>query len=257
MLFEWIFASLLGAVMGSFLNVLVIRIREGASVWGRSRCVHCQHELKARHLVPILSWVWLGGRCGFCEKRIHIQYPLVELASALVFCLVYARQPFFQRPEVWLGFLFESMFLWSFLGLAVFDLRWKLLPVEPMVFLAGLAALLNIYVFGVPWSSVLVGIMVGGVFLGAQFWWSRGRWMGGGDPWLGVLMGAFLGWPGVGFALYLAYVIGGILVALLWALRIVHRGTRLPFAPFLVGGTLGALVFGRALDHWARLILGF
>lgn len=246
---------MLGAVLGSFLNVLILRLREGITILGRSRCVHCEQQLKARHLVPILSWLFLGGRCAFCRRPIHIQYPLVEIGSMLLLFLAYVRHPFFIEPSVWSAFAFESLVLLALLALATFDVRWKLLPIEPIILVSALAFVWNGYSGALSWTSLISAMVFGAVFLGAQVWVSGGRWMGEGDPWLGVLMGAFLGWPGIATAFYLTYVGGGVILLVLLILRVVRRGTRVPFAPFLALGTLGALFFGAAIEQWVRLML--
>ncbi len=255
MIFDVLFVCVLGAILGSFLNVLIIRLHEGVTILGRSRCVHCEQQLHAKHLVPILSWLVLRGRCAFCRRPIHIQYPLVEIASMLLLFLAYVRHPFFVQTQVWPAFIFEALMLLTFLVLAVFDLRWKILPIEPMI-VAILVALSWNGLSGVlPWTSLFGGMVLGAGFLGAQVWLSGGRWMGGGDPWLGALMGAFLGWPSIATALYITYVAGGLILLILLLLRVVRRGMRVPFAPFLALGTLGALLFGATIETWFRAML--
>lgn len=253
--FDALFVCILGAILGSFLNVLILRLREGVTILGRSRCVHCEQQLKARHLVPILSWLVLGGRCAFCRRPIHVQYPLVEIGSMLLLFLAYVRHPFFLQSSAWPAFTFESLIFLTLLALVTFDLRWKVLPIEPMVIAAAVALVWNGLSGALPWTSILGGAVFGAVFLGAQVLLSRGRWMGEGDPWLGVLMGAFLGWPAIGIAFYLTYVGGGLLMLVLLLAGVIHRGTRVPFAPFLALGTLGALLFGTIIEQWMRLIL--
>ncbi len=252
MFVAYLLAGLLGAIIGSFLNVLIIRLYRGITIMGRSECPHCRTTLRPQHLVPILSWLWLRGRCAACQHPIHIQYPLVELGAAIIFLVVYFRYPLFTNPSLWSLFIVEALFLLVLLALVVFDLRWKLLPVEPMILAAVGAAAWNIASGTLPWMSVLIGILVGGGFLGVQVWLSRGRAMGEGDPWLGVLMGAFLGGPQVGVALYLTYVLGGGIVLILFLLGSVRKGSRIPFAPFLVLGTLGAIMYGQAIEIWIR-----
>lgn len=83
---------------------------------------------------------------------------------------------------------------------------------------------------------------------------SGGRWLGEGDPWLGVFLGAWLGWPRVGIGLYLTYVVGGLILGLLLLVGIVRRGTRIPFAPLLALGAFAALLFGDRLEEWMHLI---
>lgn len=225
------------------------------TIMGRSECPHCRTTLRPQHLVPVLSWLWLRGRCATCQHSIHIQYPLVELAAAAALILAYSRSPIFTDPSLWSVFVAEGLFLLLLVALVAFDLRWKVLPIEPMVIAAIPAAIWNIFSGALPWASVLIGVMVGGGFLGAQVWLSRGRAMGEGDPWLGILMGAFLGGPQVGIALYLTYILGGAVVLVLFAFGTVRKGSRIPFAPFLVLGTLGAMLYGSVIEAWIRRLL--
>lgn len=255
MIFDVLFVCILGAIIGSFLNVLIIRLREGVTILGRSHCVHCEQQLHAKHLVPILSWLVLGGRCAFCRRSIHIQYPLVEIASMLLLFLAYIRHPFFIQTQVWPAFIFEALMLLTFLVLVVFDLRWKILPIEPMIVAILIALSWNGLSGALPWTSLIGGMVFGAGFLGVQVLLSGGRWMGGGDPWLGALMGAFVGWPAIATALYITYVGGGLVLLILLLLRVVRRGMRIPFAPFLALGTLGALLFGTTIETWVRAML--
>lgn len=252
MLVAYLLVGLFGAIIGSFLNVLIIRLYKGITIMGRSECPHCRTTLRPQHLVPVLSWIWLRGRCATCQYSIHIQYPLVEITSAAIFVVVYLRHPLLTDPSLWPVFAVESIFLLLLLALTVFDLRWKVLPIEPMIIGTVLVATWKVMSGTLPWMSVLIGMVVGGGFLGAQVWLSRGRAMGGGDPWLGLLMGAFLGWPQVGVALYFTYVVGGGIILVLYLLGMVRKGSRIPFAPFLVLGTLGAMVYGQAMEIWIR-----
>jgi prepilin signal peptidase PulO-like enzyme (type II secretory pathway) len=235
-----------GSALGSFANVLVIRMREASSLWGRSACVHCKTPIAAKHLVPVLSWFVLGGKCASCGRPIHIQYPLVEGLAGLFALMAFLRHnPLDGGAEAGL-FLFELLFSMSLLVLVAFDWRWKLLPLE---FMAGSTIVFAVWrmLGGVPFSSVAIGTVVGAGFLGVQVLLSRGKWMGSGDPWAGALVGAALGWPGVGFALYLTYIIGGLAAVYLLLSGIVRRGTRIPFVPLLASGALLALWFEPSL----------
>ncbi len=249
-LFGGAFSFVLGAVLGSFLNVLVIRMREESSILGRSHCVHCQTPIRPRHLVPIVSWLFLKGRCADCGKRIHFQYPLVEAAGAILALITYVRHPVFADLSQANVFFFELFFVLSLLVLATFDLRWKLLPIE---FMSGATVVLALWGYAsgmLVWSSVLIGIAVGAGFLGLQVLLSRGKWMGSGDPWMGAMMGAGLGYPGVAVGLYLTYIIGGGVAIVMLASGLVKRGARIPFAPMLTVGTLAALWFGAPVQLW-------
>lgn len=252
---EVLFAFMLGASLGSFLNVLILRLRDGISILGRSQCPACSTKLHPRHLVPIFSWLALRGRCSFCRHPIHIQYPLVEIASACLVVLAYVRHPVLQDPQAWPIFLMECLLLLFLLSLVVFDIRWKLLPIEPIIIAIVIFSAWNVISGTLSLASVVLGALVAGIFLGGQVLLSHGRWMGEGDPWLGVLMGVVLGWPRVGIALYLTYVVGGMVVLVLFLARIVGKGTRIPFAPLLALGTLGAILWGGSLETWFRALL--
>lgn len=242
------FAALFGAVLGSFINVLVFRLREGTSLWGRSRCPHCQAVIRPHHLVPILSWVWLQGRCADCKKKIHIQYPLVELVMGCLVVVSYLRFPSLSMGEMH-SLLFEVVFLGVLLMLAVFDLRWKLLPIESMTASLTVFAVWNFVRGGPSLPSMFVGACVGAIFLGVQVVVSKGAWMGRGDPLLAMLIGIALGWPLSGYALYFAYVGGGCLMLVLFLLGYVKRGDRIPFGPMLATGAICALWFGPTLHR--------
>ena len=92
-LIQGMVAFFFGAIIGSFLNVWIVRTRAHMSLWGRSRCPTCQYVLRPRHLVPIVSWIVLRGRCVSCQRPIHVQYPLVELLSGCLCVIAWSRYP--------------------------------------------------------------------------------------------------------------------------------------------------------------------
>jgi leader peptidase (prepilin peptidase)/N-methyltransferase len=135
-------AAILGACLGSFCNVVIVRMNEGTSLGGRSRCVKCHHTLRNAHLIPILSWIFLRGRCAFCRAPIHWQYPAVELAGSAiaVASLLGALQP--SGSIQWSAALFSAVFMFVLLVITAFDLRWQLVPVEIAV---GAGVLLGVW----------------------------------------------------------------------------------------------------------------
>ncbi len=248
-------AFILGAVLGSFVNALVWRLRTATTLWGRSKCPACTTVIQVRHLVPIVSWILLDGRCAECETHIGWQYPIVEFLGGVIVMFALARNfPFVDVTTV-LQFSYESLFALTLLTLAVFDWRWKLLPVE---FMGGAALFFGIWNAVVSQSILpfVVGAGFGMLFLGAQVLVSGGRWMGAGDPWLGALLGAGLGWPGIGVSFYITYLVGGLLVLVLLILGVVRRSERIPFAPLLAIGGIGALWFGDVIGAWFARAVG-
>jgi prepilin signal peptidase PulO-like enzyme (type II secretory pathway) len=242
---------LFGAILGSFANVVIVRLKEASSLWGRSRCPACKTRIRPHHLVPIISWMFLRGRCASCGKKISIHYPLVELlAGALAVLAALQFDPFLSVAS--LGqFLSVFFFFWWLLVCAVFDLRWKLLPVEFMAVGTVFFLLLSVGFGSDAFFSSLIGLGVGAGFFGLQYGLSRGAWVGLGDVWLGGLLGAGLGWPRVGFALAIAYAMGAIVALVLLLAGIVTRKTRLPLAPFLAAGSLAVFLFAKILFLFA------
>lgn len=250
------FAAALGAVFGSFANVIAIRMHDMSSLWGRSHCPNCNKVVRPRHLIPIVSWLWLRGRCADCHTKIHIQYPIVEAFAALFAIAAALRHSPF-GPEM-LYFYAEFFLAIALLIMVTMDARWKELPLEFMIAVS-LIALLARFIIAASGTSMTFLVESGFamalpvLFFGAQWLFSRGKWLGSGDIWFGTMIGAVLGtWQQSAIAIYLAYVIGGIAVGLLFATGQVKRGMRVPFAPALALGLLLAIWFGPVIEAYVR-----
>ena len=251
-----LFAFVFGMALGSFINMLVYRMRMGISILGRSKCPECHIHIKPRHMIPVISWILLNGKCVDCETQINLQYPIVEFISGVVAMVVMARYLPFQHGFSDLNLaLFELLFALTLVFLAVFDWRWKLLPIEFMIGAVALFGGWNTFLSG-SFQPLVLGIVFGASFLGLQVILSGGKWMGAGDPWLGALLGAGLGWPNVGIGMYLTYLIGGFLVFILLIIGVVKRRSRIPFAPLLAIGGISALWFGEAIGLWFARAMG-
>ncbi len=235
-------AFLFGTIIGSLLNAFVFRLRNRITLWGRSQCPSCKARIHPAHLVPVVSFFLLKGRCAQCGARIHWSYPTVELAGGLLWLGAFLHQPEFAR------FALEGLFLTYLLFVAAFDWRWRLLPIEPMAAMA-FAGLFAQMLDGDMTSSAL-GLLLGTGFLGLQYLLSGGKWIGLGDLWLGASIGAWLGWQGMLVAFYLCYLVGGLLALALFASGVWKRGQRVAFAPFLALGAVGAVWFGPAIAAW-------
>src|SRR3989344_8576881 len=132
----------LGLILGSFVNALVWRTyKKKAILKGRSQCVHCGHQLAPADLVPVLSWLVLGSRCRYCKKNISVQYPLVELGTAAVFAMSYVLWPVDLVGGQWVLFTTWLAVSVGLLALAVYDLRFMLLPNKILYWAAAAAAI--------------------------------------------------------------------------------------------------------------------
>ncbi len=247
------FVFTFGAIIGSFLNALLWRLRTGESiVRGRSYCPCCHHSLAARDLVPIFSFLLLGGKCRYCRKGIHPSYVMVELAVGILFTL-FARKAFaagMTSTDVMLAGLLRDWYAAAVLtAVFVFDLRYMIIP-RSVTFPASVILATAAVLLGASLTSVALGLLVGAGFFKVQHVASRGRWIGGGDIHLGALMGVLLGWPQILVALFLAYVTGAAAgVAMLAGKRVAWKG-QLPFGTFLSAATVVTMLWGDRLLQW-------
>lgn len=239
----------LGLLIGSFLNAVIWRLRVGKSVWkGRSMCPGCRHQLSAAELIPLASWVALGGKCRWCKAAISPQYPLVEFATGALFTVSYlALQP--ASAGEWAGFVLWLYVLSSLIVLAVYDLKWMLLP--DVVLLPAIGVMLAVRVVealaGQPpdvWAKPLLAALANGGLFYALAAISGGKWMGGGDIKLAFLMGLVLGLQKTALALLFAYNGAAIISLVLIALRLKKRTDYIPFGPFLSAATVISFLWG-------------
>lgn len=253
-----IFSAVLGAILGSFANVLILRWHEAAPITGRSRCPHCRTTIRPRHLVPVLSWIILRGKCAECHRRIHIQYPLVEVVSAFLAVAAALYAPPFS-PSNPLEYWFLMLLFVGLVVPVVMDLRWKELPVE---YLAALGVCLCVMRYSMSYAAGLAdpfmvirhdlgGLLIVLAFFGLQYLFSGGKWLGSGDILFGVFMALTLGWPNVLVGVYLAYIFGGLTAAIGLVFGLLHRHDRLPFAPSLALGTVLAYLYGEQIIKFA------
>ncbi|MGH2607586.1 MAG: prepilin peptidase [Tepidiformaceae bacterium] len=237
-------ALTLGAVIGSFLNVVILRLPRGQSlVRPASHCGSCGKPIRWFDNLPVLSFLWLRGRCRHCEARISWRYPVIEATTALLFAVTYCR----------LGWGLELAGAWLLLAvlivIAVIDLEHQIIPdaISLPAVAAGLA--LSFVTPSRSWSDALLGIVVGGSIPFAVIVLSRGG-MGGGDIRLGAVIGAFLGWKLAALTFFLAVVLGGIVATTLLVAGRRGRKDRIPFGPFLAWSAVMSLFWGNAALRW-------
>lgn len=254
----WVYIAIttgLGAIVGSFLNVVVLRLHAGKQfVSGRSACPHCKHELSPLELVPILSWLGLRGRCKHCRKPISAQYPLVEVLTAGLFGLsYYALQPHIVAE--WVQLVAWLVVLAGFVVLAVYDLRWMILPdkvVAPLIM--PILVLVGTSVYIASDLQPLIGSASAAILFGGFFYAlaavSKGAWMGGGDIKLVFVLGLLLGLKATTLGLLFAFWGAAIVAIILIVAGKKGRRDVLPFGPFLILGAIAAYLAGRGIIDW-------
>jgi leader peptidase (prepilin peptidase)/N-methyltransferase len=244
--------ALFGAVIGSFLNVCIVRLPADQSVVSPpSRCPRCGKPVEWRDNIPVLSWVLLGGKCRGCREPISILYPLVELATAVLWGVMAWRYGL--SPEALKGALFGTLLL----GIALTDAREYIIPNEFTY--GGLAIGLILSAAG-GLSAVLAALV--GAAVGFGILWLvgvAGRWafkeeaMGGGDIKMMAMVGSFVGWQGVLLTIFLGALAG---TAIFLPLTLIGKKKLVPFGVFLAIGAAVTYVIGPAIIDWYRRYLG-
>lgn len=241
--------AVLGLLVGSFANVVIYRLPAGESIVSPgSACPVCGHDIRWYDNVPVLSWLLLRGRCRDCGEPVSVRYPLVELATGLLFGLVAWR-----LGASWLlpG---ELLFVWTLVVLALIDAGTRRIPnrltyplAPALLVLLGGGALIA----GVPGSAlraVLGGLAAGGVLLLMALIAPRG--MGMGDVKLAALIGiglGVLGWAEVVVGIMGGFVLGGVAGVALLATGMRGRKDMIPFGPYLAAGAVMSLLWGERL----------
>ena len=263
--------AMLGLCIGSFLNVVIHRLPlmmdrgwrlDSAELLGvaietpapislsapRSRCPHCGHQITWLENIPLLSYLWLRGKCSACKAPISLRYPAVEVATCLLFIACGLR--FGAHPEalLWCGFCA------TLIALAMIDADTQYLPDDltlPLLWAGIVSAALG-------WLPITLATSVGGAVAGYLSLWAvfhiyrlvRGKeGMGAGDFKLLAALGAWLGWPSIPSIILLASAVGAIVGITLIVVRKHDREVPIPFGPYLAGGGIAALFFGAQLTR--------
>lgn len=244
---------ILGLLFGSFGNVVILRLPEAKSfVWGRSHCPKCQNTIRWWQNIPVISFLLLRGKCGFCQGKISIRYPIVELLMGCLFALV-----FYYYGWSWTT-LEYLLFVFGLVVVSFIDLDHMILP--DVFTLSGVVIGLSGAALNPERSflDALLGVLIGGGllwFVAALYYQLRKEdGLGGGDIKLLAWVGAVLGWSSVPFVVLIASLLGSF-IGLSWAFMH-NKGMRaaIPFGPYL---SLGAIVYmlwgtqiGQMYIHW-------
>lgn len=250
-----VFSALFGAIVGSFLNVVILRLpKENASVvFPASHCPKCEHTLAWYENIPVLSYIVQLGKCRHCKTSISLQYPIVELLTGL---LTAALVHSFGLTVTTLGYF---LFIAALIVIIFIDIHLQIIPDVislPGIVLGFLFSFINP---GVDWLDSLIGILAGGGVLYAvatlYFVLRKQDGMGGGDIKLLAMLGAFLGWQSLPFIVFFSSFTGSIIG--LSAMAVQKKGgmTRIPFGPFLSVAGICYLFFAQEIYTYFHLYL--
>lgn len=252
--FNIIVVFIFGLTIGSFLNVLIDRLPKREDVfWGRSRCDFCKKRLRWFELIPLLSFLLQRGRCRRCKKKLSLQYPLIELVTAVGFLFLFQGQASQAHQDLalrgsWIVFS-------SLLVIFVADLKYQIIP-DSMVVVGLIGVLLQGQAFearqGLAFWYAAFGAAA---FFLALLLLTRGRGIGLGDVKFGFLMGLLLGFPKIVIGLYIAFLTGAFVGVILIMTKKKLLKSKIAFGPFLVIGTVSTMVWGdRILGWWNTFI---
>jgi leader peptidase (prepilin peptidase)/N-methyltransferase len=235
-----IFAFLFGAAVGSFLNVIMYRLPLGRSiVKPRSFCPHCKKTITAFENIPIISYIVLRGRCSGCKTPISLHYPAIELITGALFVYFYVRY------NISLEFFAYSAFSCALIVISGIDFSFQIIP--DIISIPGIFAGLVFQLAQGNFLPGLIGAIFGGGLIllirivGGKVY--RKEVMGMGDVYLTAMIGAFVGWPLIIVAVFLAALIGSILGIIFIASTHQSRESPIPFGPFLSLGGIAVIIF--------------
>lgn len=250
-----------GTAIGSFLSVVIYRLKTDKKgiLFSRSMCPACKKHLKWRHLVPVASWLFLRGKCAYCGAKISSHYLTLELATGLMFLAVFLNfnfltvVPLAGTPdlfnysidwkifELFIFYIIEFSFL---IGIFFYDYLYREIP-DTLSISAILIAIAGGLIFGNP---PFISMVIGGAgiftFFLLQLLISKGKWIGGGDLRMGVLLGVLFGWEKSLIALVISYILGSVVGLILILGGKATRKSAIAFGPFLVIGTTIVIFFG-------------
>lgn len=238
-LFYYVQLFLLGLILGSFYNVVGLRIPKGKSiVQPPSHCTSCKTQLRFMDLIPVGSFLLSHGKCRHCHAKISPIYPLFELVTAVLFTI----------SPLLVGWSKELIIALALISLLIIifvsDLHYMIIPDKVLLFFLPLGIVLRLFVPLDPWWNPIAGAATGFFLLYAVALISKGRGMGGGDIKLFGVLGIYIGFQHVLLTLFFASLYGSIIGIVGMKLGKVEKGKPIPFGPFIVFGALTAYFFG-------------
>jgi leader peptidase (prepilin peptidase)/N-methyltransferase len=248
-----------GLIFGSFITALVHRVHSGSDfVKDRSRCPKCKHILSFLDLFPVFSWLFLGGKCRYCQTPISKLYPLTELITSLLFIISWlALQPDTLPEYLKFGLWLAQIVM--LVALSVYDIKWMILPTS-FIYVLAFFATSSVFLEFVTQGDVqkLVSSLVGALLYFGVFYslyqFSKGQWIGGGDVRLVAVLG-LVGWYLSLLSLFIASLAGTIFGLPQLITKKKSKMDKIPFGPFLIMGFIVTSLYGERILNWYLGIL--
>ncbi len=243
-----IFAFSIGLIIGSFLNCLAWRLYKNETIGGRSYCPNCHHQIAAYDNIPVLSFIFLRGKCRHCAKPISWQYPLVEIITAILFLLAFFND--LNSAQFFLLLLRDWILIAGMVVIFVYDFRWQLIPMTLVWPLCVIMFALNI-LLGFSWLALIASGVIAAIFFLLQYLLTRKKGLGEGDIWLGLLLGlSFPSFEKLFLIFILTYCVGSIVGLSLISMKGKNGKTKIALGPFLAFGAIITLIWGERIINW-------
>ena len=239
---------LYGIVIGSFLNVCIYRIPKKENIAKvRSHCTSCGYQLKWYDLVPLFSYLFLGGKCRKCKEKISIQYPIIEALNGVLYLLVFAEY------GLSIETLLYCLLFSALITLSVIDFRTYEIPLGINLFILALG-LVRVVTDYTNWPRYVIGLLCVSGVLFLIYWFSQGRALGGGDVKLMAACGLLVGWQHILIGFVAGCIIGSVVHLL--RMKISKEGHMLAMGPYLSVGVMAAVLWGQQFLAWYLGYLG-
>lgn len=245
-----------GLMIGSFLNCLIWRLHKNEGMWNRSYCPKCRKQIAWFDNIPVFSYLILRGRCRHCHKPISCQYPIVEFLVGVLFLFSFWKNSSLLGSAYDLDYKFLVLVVrdWYIISVMtvifIYDLRWFLILDRVSLTSCLLLFLVNLYL-GFGWQNLLISGIIGSSFFLFQFVISRGKWIGGGDIRLGLLIGLALGRLSYSvLAIFIAYMLGSVVGIGLILVKKKGMKSEVPLGTFLSVATILTLFWGEEIIEW-------
>jgi len=270
-----IYLFIIGLAIGSFLNVLIDRLPNEQSIMGRSHCDFCKHKLKGLDLFPVLSFIFLGGKCRYCHKKISWQYPLIEILTGISFVLIFnpdligVNSQFSHLRQDFGGQAIFQLVAW--LGIAsclivIFfaDVKYQIIPDSMQIAFFLFSLFINLLAprslgevgeFGI-WNLLKSGVVVMLPIL-ILYWLTKSRGMGFGDVKLAFVIGFLLGLKAGLLALYCSFILGALVGLILIIFKLKKLKSKIAFGPFLILGSIIIFIWQSYIFKFIYQIYGF
>ena len=245
----YLYIFFIGTFLGSFYNVVGIRVPEKVTLMGRSHCPSCNHTLGPLELFPIIGYLILRGRCKNCQNHISVKYPIMEFITGLLFLI-----SFVILRDYMVEYILMVVFMSLMIIITVSDLYYQIIPDKILLFFLPVILTLRIVSDKITIINALLGAVLGFLFMLFIAWYGKKRFkqeaLGGGDIKLYFLVGLVLG-----IDLVFLSVLFAALIGLVYGLVMRKRSGYIPFVPFIFAGSLLAYFIGGYIITWYTSLL--